>query len=151
MYELLPTNVSVAFYDRSSDWRGKIIKYSTLTDIHHCGIILGRKEGSVVLASDKTHKAKFVDTDRFHKICYQPTHIINMGEHHVSIQQLTEFLHNPYIGDARSLVFWLLGGRYLFPRLLPNSCALVTCYLLRLCGIPVGNHIHPKTLYKEIA
>ena len=168
MYELLPTKVSVAFYNRSSDWRGKIMDVLCLTNIHHCGIILHRKEGEVVLASDKTHIAKFVDAAFFHKHAYQPLAVLDLGESLVSLQQLTDFLYShekmawttkepkprecdySYIGDARSIIFWFFVGRFIFPKLLPPSCALITCYLLRLCGFKIGNYVEPKTLYKEL-
>jgi len=174
-YEVLPTKVSVCFYDRSKDWRAKIIKYSALTDIHHCGIMLDREGSRVVLASDKSHKAKFVDADKFHNLVYAPIKVVELDEAHVSLQQLTDFLYSHdklkwkpltddeaanykpkkypsyrYIGDARSIIFWYFLGRFILPKLLPPSCALMTCYLLRICGFKVGDHVQPKTLYKEL-
>ena len=169
-YTFKPTKVSVCFYDRSDDWRGKVIKYLTRSDIHHCGILLERDDKSIILASDKSHKAKFVDSKRFHGYAYQPTHVFDFEEVPVSIQQLTDFLYShdkqawreksskletrrinyDYMGDGRSLVFWFFLGRFILPRLLPPSCALITCYLLRMCGIKVNTHVEPRTLYKEL-
>jgi len=150
MYVLLPTKVSVVFYDRSVDRRTKLISLLTQTKIHHCSIILERDGEIIELASDKRHRAKFVDRAVIERLYPKTIATIDMGEASVSIKQLTDFLKNPYIGDARSLLFWYFIGRYLFPRLLPPSCALITCYLLRLCGFKVKNHIEPKTLYKEL-
>ena len=150
MYILLPTKISVVFYNKSEDRRAKLISLLTHTKIHHCSIILERDDEIIELASDKRHRAKFVDRAVMEKLYSKPIAMIDMGERNVSIKQLTDFLKDPYVGDARSLLFWYFIGRYLFPRLLPPSCALITCYLLRLCGFKVNDHIEPKTLYKEI-
>jgi len=153
-YIFEPTRVSVCFYDMSGNWRGKLIKLLSLTNLHHCGILLEREEKRIVLTSDKTHKAKFVDADKFHKHLYQPVKVMEYkAEADVSIQQLTNFLYGrgySYIGDMRSVLFWFFLGRLAFPRMLPPSCALLVCYLLRMCGIEVESHVEPRKLYKEL-
>ena len=148
--EFLPTKVFVCFYDRSSDWRGKLIKWLSLTKTHHCGIMLERDNKVVLLASDKTHKAKFVDACRFHGVLYHPFAVIELGISDVSLRQLNNLISMPYIGDARSMVFWYFFGRKIFPKLIPASCSLITCYMLRLCGFMVKDHVMPKDLYKEL-
>ena len=163
-YLMLPATVSIAFYTRP-DWNTK--NYSnkkikslrrlgfwigliTRTPMHHCGIMISREEDTVILAADKYHKVRFIDQEPYHQRVMKPFCIVEVGECEVSLCQLSDFLKEPYRGDARSLVFWYFGGKRLFPLLTPKTCSVIACYFLRLCGFRYSNCISPKDLYKEL-
>jgi hypothetical protein len=152
-YIFLPTKISVCFYDMSYDFRGKFISFLTLTNLHHCGIMLEREDKKIILTSEKTHKTRFMDANKFHNRMGYPTEVVELGIHQVSITQLSNFLHSSkhsYRGDFKSLFCWYIAGRFLFPLVKPPSCGMITVYLLRICGIEVKDHVEPRTLYKEL-
>jgi len=149
-YVLQPANVKVVFYDRHSDYRGKIITYCNLTRLHHCGIIFTMGDESILLMSDKTHRAKFVDTKRFHERFFQPTKEIYMGEANVSIQQLTDYVRSMTVSNAKNISFWYFISRHFFKTLRPNTCALLVSQILRMCGWCLPDCITPKQLYREL-
>lgn len=146
----MKSNVSVCFYSRDIFEKERIIQWLASTDVIHCGIMITHEDLSIVLASDKSHNAKFVDSSAFHRRMMKPKYIIDLGEHDVSIKQLENFMGRTYIGEARSLTFWWFVGRYLFPNYLPKTCALLTSQMLRICGIQVKDHVGPHTLLKEL-
>ena len=121
--------------------------------MHHCGIMLERDGVKIVVASDTTHKARFVNADKIHKRYDKPIAIIEVGTYPVSITQLQDFIQSSKHGykvDALGIFLWYVCGRFLLPLVNPVSCSLLTCNLLRLCGIKVQNHIAPNNLYKEL-
>ncbi len=150
-YTLQDTEVSVVFYDRSCDYRGKIITLFNLTRLHHCGIIFRMGDESILLMSDKSHRAKFIDADRFHERFFKPTHTIKLGTTRISVQQITDYFSSPYIGDARSIIAWFFITRWCCKSLQPKTCALLVSQILRLCGFRVKDCVTPKSLYKELS
>tara|TARA_R100000808_G_scaffold24969_1_gene60000 strand:- start:7804 stop:8346 length:543 start_codon:yes stop_codon:yes gene_type:complete len=153
---LTPAKVGVAFYTRP-DWvtgarklQSSLVKIFCRTDLHHCGLLITRGDSSVVLAADKYHRTRFIDQECYHEKVMKPCRVVELGEANVSLEQMMAFLREPYMGDARSLIFWYFIGRFWFPRMLPPSCALITCQLLRLSGFNVPNIIAPVKLYKEL-
>ena len=151
-YVFSRAKVSVVFYDRTIDWRGKVIRFFNLTRLHHCGIIFSMKNESILLMSDKTHRAKFIDADRFHETFFKPYKTIDLGFSDVSITQITNYIKTPYIGDARSIVFWYFISRGLLriKHLQPKTCALLVSNILRLCGFQVEDCVTPRKLYREL-
>jgi hypothetical protein len=112
--------------------------------------MLHQEDKKILLVSDKTHKAKFIDADRFHNRVYAPTHVTYLGEADVSIKQLTDYVGQDYKGDARSLITYCIITRFFMPTLKPLSCALLTSQLLRMCGFDIGHNALPKELFKEL-
>ena len=153
---LEPAKIAVAFYTRP-DWvvgsrRLQAMAINTLcrTNLHHCGLLVTRNSNSLVLAADKYHRTRFIDQGCYHEKVMKPCEVVELGEANISVTQMMSFLKEPYMGDGRSLIFWYFIGRFLFHKMLPPSCALITCQLLRLCEINVPNIIEPKKLYKEL-
>jgi hypothetical protein len=155
-YLMLPAKVSIAFYTRP-DWvsglrkvQCELIKVLEKTTIHHCGIMINRGEDTVILAADKYHRVKFLDQEPYHQKVMKPFCVVEVGECEVSLIQLADFLKEPYLGDAKSLVFWYFIGRHFLPRLTPKTCAVISCYMLRLCGFHYPNYVSPKDLYHAL-
>lgn len=155
-YEPLLTKVSVAFYAKPENMtiRERIISLliSLLSnaDIHHSGIMLSRGNNCIMLAANKDHKAKLIDQSIYHRKVRKPTVVIELGEFHVSIKQMIDFLKEPYKGDVRSLLFWSLVGRFLLPGTVPKSCSILSCQLLRIAGYHIKDCYTPIQLYNEI-
>ncbi len=147
---LIPCLISVCFYSRDEYEKERIVQWCTNSDVVHCGILIEHENLSIVLASDKSHKAKFIDSSSFHSRVMSPKYILEVGTADVSITQLENFMGKDYMGDARSITFWWFIGRFLFPSYQPKSCALLTSQMLRLCGFDVKEHISPHTLLKEL-
>lgn len=155
-YELLPTKVSIAFYTRP-DWaasrhklQATIVGWLCNTSIHHCGIMISRDDNTIVLASDKYHRARFIDQEPYHQRIMKPVLVIDLGELNLSVKQLTDYMKEPYKGDARSLIFWFFIARFVFPGLTPKSCSTLSCQLLRIAGYEIKDCGTPIELYKEI-
>ena len=151
-YVFQRAKVSVVFYDRFSDWRAKLITFFSLTRLHHCGILFNIGDSSILLMSDKTHRAKFIDADKFHERYFKPCTTIDLGMADVSIQQITNYISEPYIGNARSLIVWyfITQGLLRLKYLQPKTCALLVSNILRLCGFSICDCITPKGLHKEL-
>lgn len=143
-------NVSVVFYSGMETWKAKLFTILTLTKLHHCGIIFTIGEESILLMCAKTHRAKFLDADKFHERFFKPSHTLDMGKVHISIAQLTNFLSTPYLGDVRSLFMWHFITKHLTHSLQPKTCALLVTYILRLCGFQISDCVSPKQLYREL-
>ena len=146
----MKTHVNVCFYSRDIYEKERFVQWATKSDVVHCGIMLTVDNLSVVLASDKSHNAKFINSESFHSKVMSPKYTIYLGERDVSIQQLETFMGNNYIGDTRSIIFWWFIGRHLFPSYQPKSCALLTSQMLRVCGLNIQDHVSPHTLLKEL-
>jgi hypothetical protein len=143
--------VSVCFYDRSSaDKRAKYLNLLSGRSINHCGLLLRRNDQALILASAKTHRAKFVDEKAYHKADCPPIITTKLGTKMVSYEQLFNYVSEPYKGNTRSLAWWWFLGRFTFPLLLPPTCSLLTCRLLRVIGYKVKDHVEPYDLYKEL-
>jgi hypothetical protein len=144
-------NVSVAFYslDTKMFW-SKFIKIATLGDKYqHCGIILHRNGVSAEYVTALGEVCRFSDACAYRKI-HTPSAVITLGSHFVNFNRLQLFADRFHSEDARSILWWWFVGRFLFPKMLPPTCTLITCQLLRLCGIPVGNITRPQKLFKEL-
>ena len=102
--------------------------------------------------SDKTHRAKFIDADRFHDLYFKPCKTIHLGTSPVSIQQITNYISAPYIGNVRSLLMWyfITKGIFRLEPLQPKTCALLVSNILRLCGWNVTDCVTPNQLHKEL-
>jgi hypothetical protein len=156
MYESLPTKVSMAFYTRP-DWaasrhkiQAKLVGLFCNTSIHHCGIMVSREDKTIVLASDKYHRAKFIDQEAYHQRIMKPVMVAELGTLNLSIKQMTDYMKEPYKGDARSIAFWFFIGRFLFPSLIPKSCSILSCQLLRIAGYHIKDCYTPIQLYNEV-
>ena len=151
-YVLQEADISVVFYDRSKDWRAKIVTFTNWTRLHHCGIILSIGGESILLMSGKSHRAKFIDADRFHKNFCKPSHTLKLGRAMVSVQQITDYIRPPYTGDARSLSVWYFFTNSILrcKSLQPKTCALLISNILRICGFYVTDCVTPKKLYREL-
>jgi len=141
--------VSVCFY-KTNNFRSKVIRWFTRSQVNHCGIMLTFKNTSLILVSDTGHRAKFVDATNYHKRVIEPSEICELGVGYISIQQLTTYLKHPYIGDVKSVVWWFFFGRWFLPLHVPPSCTTITTRILRLCGWYVKDFVEPNKLYKEL-
>ena len=165
-YVFEDTEVSVVFYNLAKYFRSPdamneklwvrigyhIIGLFNLTRMHHCGIIFSRGNNSVVLMTSRTHRAKFIDEQRFHERYYKPSKKITMGTAKVSLQQMTDYIKEPYVGNLRSLMLWyfIIHPFRIFKPIQPKTCSLLISNMLRLCGWSVSDCITPKKLHKEL-
>ena len=150
-YTLMPATVKVCFYNRADDYRGRLIGLFSRSKIHHCGIMVCGEEFSYLLASDKTHRARMISSERFHSKFYTPSHIIVIGKANVSIRQLENYLSKEYKLSAKAIVFWFFFLRFFKVKWRPKSCTGITCELLRLCGFKIKDYTIPVDLYKELS
>ena len=164
-YVGLPTNVSVTFYTRpdfetslesealrktytAGFWIGLISR----TRVHHVGLMLNRDNKTVVLSTSENSRAKFIDEECFHEKGFvKPTHVADLGCMDVSLSLLNQFIKVPYRGHRRDLLFYGLFSRFLFPSLLPKSCSLLTCEMLRMMGYDIEDYIFPRDLDKVLS
>tara|TARA_Y100001963_G_C6766569_1_gene442611 strand:- start:836 stop:1369 length:534 start_codon:yes stop_codon:yes gene_type:complete len=145
------TEIYICFYDRSCvDYRARVCNILSGSKINHCGVLLSRENSSLILASAKTHRSKFVDSFRYHKADCEPCSMLYLGKREVSYEQLFNYIEEPYKGDIRGLVWWWFLGRFLLPLMVPPTCALLTCRLLRVMGYQIKDHVQPQTLFKEL-
>lgn len=165
-YTFEDTEVSVVFYNLSKYFRSPeamkeklwvrigyhIISFVNLTRLHHCGIIFTRGDNSVVLMTSRTHRAKFIDEKRFHERYYRPSKRIDLGSAKVSINQMTDYIKEPYRGNLPSLMLWyfIISPLLILNSLQPKTCALLISNMLRLCGYDVTDCVTPKRLHKEL-
>ena len=129
-YVLQEADISVVFYDRSKDWRAKIVTFTNWTRLHHCGIILSIGGESILLMSGKSHRAKFIDADRFHKNFCKPSHTLKLG--------------------SLSVWYFFTNSILRCKSLQPKTCALLISNILRICGFYVTDCVTPKKLYREL-
>jgi len=146
------TTVSIVFYSTPKSRRGKLVQILQYNPIFHCGLMLSCHDESFVIASDKTHRAKFIPNDLYHNtIGFKPSHIVILGETDFSnIQRTMDFIATPYKGDTMSMAFWYYIGRFLFKSYQPKSCALLACQIARFCGFKLDDFILPKNLYNDL-
>ena len=140
------TRVYVSFYTRDRWWATLL----SGTDLLNCAVMFERNNRRVILAAAPTHRPKLVDADKFHESWAYPKHVIELGMAPVCLKQIDCYISNNYRGDVRSIFFWAYFGKYFFPRLLPRTCALLTCNVLRVCGFRIKDHIQPLHLFKEL-
>lgn len=120
--------------------------------MYHCGLMFSYEENSLILASDKQHRAKFIPGELYHvKMGFTPSHVVTLGTTDFSnIDRIMDFISIPYKGDTLSILFWYYIGRFLFKSYQPKSCALLATNIARFCGFSIPDFIHPPGLYKYI-
>jgi len=143
-------DISVAFYAlEKKRWESKVIKAATMGDTYqHTGIILHRN-GVSVEYSTGYGVCRFVDSCALRKI-QTPQEVIYLGKHLVNFERLQLFADRFHSEDKRSFIWWWFIGRFFIPKMLPPSCGLITCQLLRLCGIEIKDIVRPQLLFKEL-
>lgn len=149
-YIVLKTKVYICFYPSLDNWVSSWMGFFSRTKLHHCTVMLERDEKRIMLAYGKSDKAKIIDADSYNFHFHKPSHVIELGEAHVSVQQLCDFIKGKRINDVRGILFWWWIGRLIFPSLIPRTCGTLTCDLIKLFGFKIKEHVSPKTLYKEL-
>lgn len=163
----LPTKVSVVFYCRP-EWDsliprndklkrqqrrdGAMIMLATFanTDIHHSSLMLERDDKSVMIITGEHHRAKMIDTCWYHENILAPKYIIELGTFDVSLKQLKNYLRTPYRLKRWDVWVYILITRFFFPTLLPKTCTLLNCQLLRMIGYKIEDIVIPMLLWKEL-
>ena len=138
--------VFVCFYGPLKQWYSKLSGH----DIMHCGLMVERDAIRTLVVASPGHRAKITDADKYHARVYQPKEVIYLGQKDVSLRQICNFLSGGYRGEEKSILFWYYITRHFFPNLVPRTCGLLTCDLLRMCEVRVKNHVAPFDLYKEL-
>ena len=146
-YTTLKTKVYVCFYPALVN--RICYQIISLTNINHCTILFERDDKRSVLAYGKSGEVKIVSAENYHSF-HQPSHVIELGECSVSIQQFRDFIQGKRINDMVGILFWWWFGRLVIPRLVPRTCGTLTCDLIKLCGFKIKEHASPKALYKEL-
>ena len=148
----LITEVSIVFYSTPMSKRGWLVQKLQCNPMFHCGLMFSYEDNSLILAADKSHRAKFVPGSLYHDtIGFIPSHIVTLGTTEFSnIDRIMNFISTPSKGDTLSIFFWFFIGRFIFKSYQPKSCALLACNIARFCGFSVPDFIHPPSLYKYI-
>jgi hypothetical protein len=141
--------IYATFYDRSIDYRGRLIGFLTRSNLHHCGLVLEDGDNKIVLVTDKNKKGCFLDESRFHSMIMSPVKNIYIGETIKTLDDIHPLIEKPYLGTAKALLFWFFFARF-FLTWKPKSCTLLCCRMLTKLGFPTPDRVIPKDLYEHI-
>ena len=143
--------IAIVFYSDPITRRAQITQICQYHKIFHCGIMLSNKDRSLVVAADKTHRAKFIPSELYHEKCMKPSDVIILGDTDMeNMEKLMNFISVPYIGDTVSMAFWYYIGRWLFKSYVPQSCSILASQMARFCGFKVKDHVLPKDLLNHL-
>ena len=139
--------IAIVFYSEPYTKRGRLVQLCQGHPMFHCGLMLSHEDKSLIVAADKTHRAKFIPADLYHEKFLTPSNIVVLGETDFdNIQRLMDFIAVPYIGDSISMGFWFYIGRWLFKSLDPRSCSILAAQMARFCGFKIKDYPLPKDL-----
>lgn len=144
--------LSVVFYSDPMTKRAKLVQICQRHPVFHCGLMLTNEDRSLVVAADKTHRAKFIPADLYHERKIKPSHVIILGDtDDDNLRRLMDFIVVPYKGDSISMAFWFFVGRWLFKSYIPHSCSILASQMARFCGFEIADFVLPKDLFSNLA
>ena len=141
---------SLCFYDTTHVKLGKILKFFGVSPVQHCAIMFYVGGRHLVLAADKTHKAKIVDADVVHTRFKHPSYIFELGESKASIKSLMSFISVPYKGSTWAMAWWKFFTNIIVKELQPRSCTVLSAQMARFCGFKIKDYVDPSVLFKEL-
>lgn len=146
----MPLKVYVLFFSVKW-WVSRVIRLISNADYDHCSILVIKENDDALLATIyEKSKAKFRDprTALSHAQLKAGFYIGEFDES--KLKQMKEVMKKPVYFQRHRIILWYFILRWFTNYKPEGCCTIITCKMLRICGLDIDDYIRPTMLFKEL-